>query len=205
MDTSTIILNAIRAWNDARTNATDIVNYLDTGNCFFFTPPSYAKGIGEMHVYPGVIEGNLIFFVIPAHYDNSKYHSTFEQYTTICPALWCLGGGRLPDHIARERIARWDDNYRDWASYQVDHTAHGIFQAFIVDEDDFEAEECQVHMGLRLNPIDPLLPDIADMIVCNKIDTQVFYDDFATVVPPYPPSAQSSEFYLLEMAIAPLG
>jgi hypothetical protein len=195
------IISAISKWNEIRFDAEKVIKQLEDGNCFFFSPSDYDDESQYIHAYPGIHDQWLTFFLIPAKYDTAEYRETFNQYVTVCPTMWNLSSGRIPDFIARERMHRWNTHYKAWAKIQVDETTDGIFQVFLIDREDFEVQECQVNMALREDYDNPLGHAIADMIVTNKTDTEVFYDDFSKAVPPYGPAAVVNDFFLLELAL----
>lgn len=196
------IISALSKWNELRFDSPKIIKRLEDGNCFAFSPSDFDDESQYIHAYPGIHDNWFTFFLIPAKYDTPDYRETFNQYVTVCPTIWNLSSGRIPDFIARERMHRWNTHYKTWAKKQIDDTADGIFQVFVINREDFEVQDCQVNLALREDAVDPLANAIADMIVTNKTDTEVFYDDFSKPAPPFNASAALQSFFLLELALA---
>ncbi len=198
--TNEVIKECINKWKDISRNGEALVTYFEQGNCFFFDINVYKKVevLEDIHAYPGIFDGRLIFMLIPSQYDNEAYADTISDYVTPSPVLWSLAGGRIPESMARDRIERWNKNYKVWTQKQA-ATTDGMFLAFKIDAEDFEMPDSQVNLALRKDPVDLLALSIADMVVTNKDESKVFYDDYATPVPPFSPSALSESFYLLSL------
>lgn len=199
--TNEAIKKCINKWKDVSRDGEALVSYFEQGNCFFFDINVYKKVevLEDIHAYPGIFDGRLIFMLIPSQYDNEAYADTISNYVTPSPVLWSYtGGGRIPEGVAKDRIERWNKDYKVWTPKQASST-DGMFLAFKIDAEDFEMPNSQVNMALRKDPKDPLALSIADMVVTNKDETKVFYDDFARPVPPYSPSAAPESFFLLQL------
>lgn len=195
MDTITIkqsIQNWIAIINDA-----DAVNekFLQ-GNCFNYDVSPDLLSDGQVHVYPGIFEGRLLFFVIPAQYDNENYEDVIGEYTAVCPIVFNLGGSHeISEPVAQARMLAWQDNYQTWVPQQI-ATIDGLFQAFVVDTVDFQAKKVIVSLALKTSVDKPEF--VADLIISNDMKDYISYDDFTHPVPPYGSAAMAKEnFYLL--------
>ena len=196
MDTTTI-KQSIANYTAIVKNAPALVTLYGQGNCFNYVLPT-AKELASslsIHAYPGIYEGNLHFFLIPAAYDVSTC-TDIGFHTQVCPVIWDLTSNRIPTKEAKARIKRWSDLYTTWIPQQVAST-NGMFQAFDIEVQDFEVKGVKVHLGLAGNTATPGVYT-ADLIVTNADLTAVYYDDFATPVPPYGAAATQSSFYLLQ-------
>ncbi|QYJ68485.1 hypothetical protein [Flavobacterium litorale] len=192
------IITAIHQWKNVSTDATTVVNYFRQGNSFSYSIPKYAQASVNIHIYPAIHHDMLVFLIIPADYDKVAHDLDFQDFTYISYPMWNVGNGTLPDREAVERIKRWNDHYEQWIPQQI-NTVDGIFRAFRIGRDDFQVKDTEINMALRKDPIDPLAHFIADLIVTNKEETRVFYEDLAEPVPPFSASAALSSFYLLTL------
>lgn len=201
--TKSEISAAIQLWKKyvSTKNNTELINLFVSagGNSFIYEVQTYPLPTDKLHMYPGVVVDKatkakkLCFFVIPKEYDNAGTVD-IQNYIKVCPVGNFLQGGQIPDPVAQERINRWANNYPTWIPWQ-NNKIDRVFLAFQVDRSDFEADSCNVTLGLTLDPD----PDRADLIVTNYMTQAVVYDDYSIPVPPYGPSATSASFYLLNM------
>jgi len=196
MDTTTI-KQSIANYTAIVKNAPALVTLYGQGNCFNYVLPSPKQLASSLsiHAYPGIYEGNLNFFLIPAAYDVSTC-SDINAHTQVCPVIWDLTSNRIPTKEAKARIKRWGDLYTTWIPQQVAST-NGMFQAFDIEVQDFEVKTVKLHLGLAGNTATPGVYT-ADLIVTNADQNVVYYDDFVTPVPPYGTAATQSSFYLLQ-------
>ena len=200
--TNSDIITSINKWNslvlskDPKAANTMVSLFQQGGNCFAYTLNQYSKECELLHLYPGIYKNELYFFVIPAEYDREEYKDDFSKYTTPCKVYFNLGSNQIPDTVAKARIDRWKDTYKSWIPAQA-KSAVGMFQAFTLEVGDFELKETIVTMGLLSDKSYAL--DTADLIVTNMDDSLVLYDDAAKVVPPYGPTALTTDFYLLSL------
>lgn len=197
MDTNTIKAS-IANWTAICNNSAQINYYFGQGDCFTYEHKNYSLPSANVHAYPGIYQGKLYFFLIPATYDNAAYSTTIAQYTTVCPIQTVLGGpsDRVSAAVAKQRIKAWDSNYNIWVPQQVNSSV-GIFKAFVIPTQDFEAQTSLVSLALKGNS-SAAGGFKADLIITNNLGTQIVYDDFVEPVPPYGPSIYAqSNFYLL--------
>jgi len=196
MLTLNTIIESLKAYEEIIADGQALVDFYAQGNCFIFDLPPYAGG-AAMHAYPGIHEDKLKFFVIPAEYDNADTEH-IAHYVTMHPIIWNLKNNRIPNHEARVIIDRWGNDYSTWIPAQVNHTSYGMFRAFAIPMSDFEIEQTQVNLALKHDEDDPALFK-ADIVVTNVESSAVYYDDYATPVPPYKASVLSTSFYLLSL------
>ena len=197
MDTNTIKAS-IANWTAICNNSAQLISYLGQGDCFMYDHVTYSLPSTHIHAYPGIYQGKLFFFLIPATYDNATYSATIAQYTTICPIQTVLGGAadRVTPAVAKARIKAWEGNYKTWVPQQVNGN-NGIFKVFVIPTQDFEAQTAQVSLALRASSA-AIGGFKADLIVTNNLGSQIVYDDFVEPVPPYGTSVYAqSRFYLL--------
>lgn len=200
--TNTDIISSINKWNslvsskdpDAADGMVSLFQH--AGNCFAYTLNEYSEKCELLHLYPGVYKNQLYFFVIPADYDKEEYKDVLYKFTTPCKVYLNLGSNQIPDGEAKARINRWKENYKSWIPEQAKAPV-GMFQAFVLEVGDFELNETVITMGLLSDKSYNL--DRADLIVTNQEDDLVLYDDAASVVPPFTPSATTNDFYLLSL------
>lgn len=199
MKDSDIILS-INKWTELvakkTTQSGDTIAQLfeNCGNCFTYALNEHSQTSQMLHVYPGIYDNKLYYFVIPEEYDNYNYSGSFHKYTTVCAVYYNLESNRIPECEAKERMKSWNHNYKTWIPEQVTSEV-GMFQVFTLDTADFEFEKTLVNMGLVSEKLGT--PDRADLIVTNIDDSKVVYDDYSVPVPPYGPAAVQSSFYLL--------
>lgn len=197
MDSNTIKAS-IANWTAIYNNSAQLISYLGQGDCFMYDHITYSLPSTHIHAYPGIYQGKLYFFLIPATYDNATYSATIAQYTTVCPTEFVVGGAadRVTSAVAKQRIAAWEKNYKTWVPQQV-ASSIGIFKVFVIPTQDFEAQSSQLSLALKVNSA-AVGGFEADLIVTNPIGTQLVYDDFVKPVPPYGTSVYAqSRFYLL--------
>ncbi|RZK63493.1 MAG: hypothetical protein EOO92_28715 [Pedobacter sp.] len=177
-----------------------MVDYFSQGNCFIFDKPDYIVNSNSLHVYPGIFQGALLFFVIPEEYDKQEYSTDIDKYVTVCPVSWRVAGTHtISASEANYRINLWIDDYETWVPAQA-NTADGVFLAFDVAVVDFEEETSEMILALKPNGQQGIAYD-ADLIVegMNPNSTKIKYDDYVKPVPPFPPSAAATSFYLLQI------
>lgn len=197
MDTLTI-KQCIQNWISIRENATLINEKFEQGNSFKYTRPSYFNPLEETHVYPGISEGDLVFFVIPAEYDSPAYENEIADYTVMCRAGFNVGGGsdhEITEAEAQARMWAWENYHEAWVPLQI-ATVDGIFEAFSVAGQDFESEEVVMTLGLKQS-LEEKQTFLADLVVTNEKKNVYVYDDYVQPVPPFSATALSNSFYLL--------
>lgn len=191
------IRDSIRAWSNIRDNSASLIGCFEQGNAFTFLLPSTATPSDVVHIYPAVFNEKLIFISILAQYDKPQYGSSIENFVEVSPVFWGLMNTRIPETEAKERMTRWNNDFRGWTQNQI-NTTYGIFSAFRVSAEDFEVPEVQVNLALKRTSLDPFVPSTADLIVINKLDGKILYDDFAEPVPPYNSLMPEQDFSLLQ-------
>ncbi|MFL9842848.1 hypothetical protein [Flavobacterium rhizosphaerae] len=204
--TRSAIIAAMHKWQRYKTDTKVIVNLFNAGNHFFYELPSDydITDSNYIHAYPGIMNGNLYFFLIPSQYDKPTCQNTFEQYTTACIVTNAVGGGQtMPAPEAQARIDRWILEYPTWIPEQIARP-DGIFMGFAIPRTDFGTigEQGTVYMALRPNDTAGD-PDIADMVIATTSSTgSLVYDDSSMPVPPFIPDPSpfsQSSFYLLSL------
>ncbi|MES2485532.1 MAG: hypothetical protein V4581_06235 [Bacteroidota bacterium] len=193
----TSILNSMKAYNLILGNSALLVDKFKQGSYFYFDLPSYASTSSNIHAYPGIHEGKLKFFLIPSNYDAHGVPH-IESYVTVCAVERNLEGNRIPDREAAALVSCWDSNYETWIPDEVTNSPYGMFQAFSIPMGDFEVTNTRVNLALK--PSATAVSSFqADIVVTNDAGSDVYYDDYATSVPPFSPSALSASFYLLSL------
>lgn len=191
---STTIIESLNNWKALNHDGLKLVHFLSQGNCFYYS--FKASSSESIHAYPGIHNGELKFFLIPAEYDSPEYADDIAQNVTVCPVIWSYGSNRLPESVAKERIKMWDEHYKTWVPQQA-ATNDGIFLAFNIQSQDFEVTDTQLNLALRHDDNPTRMK--ADMIVTNTSLSDVAYDDYAQPVPPYGLTASAESFYLLQL------
>ena len=197
MDINTIKA-AIQAWGAIHHNGSAMVQMFQQGNSFLYSLPNYAAGSPRVHVYPGIYQNNLLFFVIPSNYDSAQYAATINNYVTVCDARWFTSGthDRITFAEAHDRIERWHNHYHNWVPARA-NTVNGVFQAFSIPIQDFETTDVGMVLGLKLQ-LGETMDQKADMIVVNQMpNRKIYFDDFVRSVPPYGATENPSDFYLM--------
>lgn len=192
------IIESIRGWREIKDNSDEIIRYFEQGNAFSYSLPSGTSPTEDIHVYPGIYDKKLFFLTLLAKYDKPEYLATIANHVTVSPMEWSIMDTRIPESEAKERVARWNNDYRGWIQSQVT-TADGIFMAFNVKAEDFEVPNAKVNMALRRDSMNPFARSIADLIILNDDYGILNYDDYVTPVPPYNASALQSSFYLMSV------
>lgn len=192
------IKQSIASWTSTRGNANVLNKKFQQGNCFSYDVPPYADSSSNIHVYPGLFDGQLLFFVIPSEYDNEQYADDIDKYTVVCPAQNGLSGGHnITPTEAHARILAWEEHHVAWVQQKV-NTVDGIFQAFTISRQDFEADSVVMTLGLKNEP-KAVLSFGADLIVSNNMGADIVYDDFSRPIPPFSSTADVQSFYLLSV------
>jgi hypothetical protein len=197
MTTMQMIKEGIANWNNICHDGELLGTYFEQGNSFLYEAIDYPIPSPHFHAYPGIWEGQLLFFVIPSSYDKPEYEDTLNEYTQAYPVTWGLNGSHtLPDPIAEARMHRWTEHYKNWAKTEVKKPA-GMFKAFQVPADDFGSDYVQVVFGLQLVGHEGIMS--ADLI-CASVDAKAYvikYDDFTQPVPPFTATLTEDSFYML--------
>lgn len=191
------IIQSIQNWQLIKNDPEKLVSYFGQGNCFVYDLQSDLNDSHHLHVYPGIHEDQLNFFIIPENYDKPEYAETIEHHVEVRTAMWLLKSHQIDDLVARERIHLWEQNYPVWVPQQVE-TPEGIFLAFIISIQDFIEDQTDVILGLK--PVSNAEGNSlkADMIVSNYKPHHLVYEDFVQPVPPFGATSAISDFYLLE-------
>lgn len=150
------------------------------------------------HVYPGVEDNRLVFYIISSNFDNEKGYQDKAVIKSNSIALQATLP--IPDSEAVKRIALWQSTYEKWIDKQV-RTPENIFQAFFVPADDL-AFDTDVNVYFALAE-DKDKPDVieADLIISRSADS-LRVDKFFDLVRPVPPfkpidGMDQVSFYLL--------
>lgn len=193
--TTTMIKDAMNLWRDKIVNDIDyVVGLFENKAAFYYTKQTVADSV-QVHMYPGIYDRELYFFVIPDKYDNSAYSADFNRYTQVCKVNLVLGGNEISSLVAIERMNAWKNNYRTWLPQQS-LTTDGVFQVFAVDQIDFAEGSNKVNMALNATLGNPT-GFLADLITYDTVQTTKVYEDYVHAIPPMGPSALITNYYLL--------
>jgi hypothetical protein len=190
------ITKCIKDYKDLLVDSTALVDLFAQGNCFLYELPENVAGSDAIHAYPVIFEGNLVFLTIPSKYDTEDYAANINDYVTPYPAMWNLTTNRIPQKEARILIDAWGNDYSTWIPAKCTET-DAMFRVFSIPMSDFEIAETQVNLALKPDAETPVTFN-ADIVVTNREQSDVYYDDFAKPIPPYPLNATES-FYLLTL------
>lgn len=197
MDEQTI-LDSITKWKDISHNGPELLNYLAQGSCIFYTYYNVHQS-HEIHAYPGIYEDKLYFFMIPAAYDNEAHKDTFSNYTEVClvsPVPYA-GSHTIEDTDAMLRMERWEQHYESWVPKQAE-SEQGIFLAFNISVEDIEVPDVLINLALKVHPENESI-FMADLIITNRTESRVYFDDYTTPVPPFSAVLTPQSFYLLQL------
>lgn len=218
------IKQALQNWEEARSSTPQMIETLSQGNGFHLRTPTIEPPVGDdefLHVYPGIFEGRLKFFIIPQDRD------TVEQYHSpkgILPFIEIqdvqqlqdpdfpnnnLGDSEIPWQIAERRIDHWNNQRDPWIAETVPSHV-GIYQAFAVPMQDLTGETLySTYFSLSGS----VLPEFkADLVLWDHETNTLVppaknygYGFFDTVrpVPPFGGQVPLSSFFLLELATVP--
>lgn len=191
------VRTAIANWKEAaEKDVNAIIKGFEKGNCFYFDRPKDLPERGVVHIYPGLMDTQIYFFVIPQEYDNAAYADSWEKYMQGYEVTWNLAGNRIPEEEARTRVVFWDEGHEEWLP--AAQKAGGIFLVFTIENIDFEVEKSIVNMALRKD-VNFETDFVADMIVTNVDNTAVYYDDFGKPCPPICNASAMQGYYLLSL------
>lgn len=205
--TRTEIIDALHAWEALRSRDTDLINIFGQGDSFIYKLSGSVTSASEyIHAYPGIdSDSKLVMILIPSEFDTEDYDTNFNEYASVelvvprgvAPEgnpVSSTGNNRITDTDAEDRIDLWNNDYATWIPRQTS-TTDGIFQAFAIPVDSFEADETQILFSL--DPSTTL--EKAELIVLNKTTAAEYYDDFIKSVPPFGSVLPLSSFYLLSL------
>lgn len=210
--TETLALNQISAalteWNNARNSngLQQMLDWLNQGNMFYFQPdmtnqPVPGQNKAYVHVYPGVMNGMLKFFVISAYYDRAEFASTIEEHIQVCNIAEATPGSNnslvMPTELALSRIDNWDVHHNHWIAENIS-TEDSIFQAFCVPQSDtITSIQNSAFLALKGDQNGP--EDFSAELIIEGSEN-LFFDTVAPV-PPFLESGHLSEesFYLLDL------
>lgn len=179
-----------------------LVTLFEQGNCFAYNPSLLSEETTHVHAYPGIFEGQLHFFMIPAEYDNKDSYNdgsmaTNTQVCLVFDSSKLASSQRIPFYVAQARINNWLDNYTTWIPAEVS-SEYGMFKAFDIRKEDFESEDDLVFLGLEQDK-EATSGFVPDLIVANPDNASavVVFDDFVEPVPPFNSTQQMESFYIL--------
>lgn len=140
-----------------------------------------------VHAYPGIHNGQLVFFVISAYLD-SPNTVNIENYVQVCPIATgtptaTSTTGNIPVSEALMRIDAWNTGHNAWLQANIAAT-DSIFQCYIIPQND-TATGNQHNAFLALNS-DSGAPGgaIADAIIEDIGSGQLVYMDTVDFIPP---------------------
>ena len=184
------------------TDSTLLVTLFEQGNCFAYDSSLLTTSTISVHAYPGIFEGQLYFFMIPAEYDNKD---SFIDGSMAANTQGCLvfnssklsSSHRIPFYVAQARINNWQDHYTTWIPAEVS-SSYGMFKAFDILTEDFESIDDIVFLGLEEDK-DVTSGYVPDLVIANPNNASavVVFDDFVEPVPPFNSTEQMESFYIL--------
>lgn len=205
------ITAAMQAYADQRnTNGTNTMKgWYSNLNAFPYTRDNNNQPIppdteAYVHLYPGIVNNELIFFVISAYKDVST-NTNIANDVELCATTWINPGPpssssasapdqSMPKKDALPLIQNWINNYKPWISKNIG-TTNSIFQGFKLPQ--MDSSYGNTHNAiLALHENSSAVGVIADVVVQDIDGQSVEYFDTAVPVPPFPPGV--GEFYLYE-------
>ncbi|HEX8562721.1 MAG TPA: hypothetical protein VF676_07055 [Flavobacterium sp.] len=196
------IVNCLKKWDQIRSNATDVVQYLGTGNHFQLQRDKPTAS--NLHAYPGIgtEDDALYFFILSANADKVGSEIDLFNAITVCKLESSPGNGHeISDVVARKRIANWDKDFSKWAIDQIDkqQQTQGIFKAFNIPSDyAVQNTKYSVFLGLKEDSRSVTGYD-ADLITCDTSKSSIVFYDTVRPVPPFDVTIPQSSFYLLSL------
>jgi len=190
------ITQSLKNWEAIRQNPAQLTLYLKQGTYFNVSFPEGAE-YDVVHAYPGIDNGWLTYFVIPAMYDKPTCVN-IQDYVQICPIMPAPLGQEIPEPEAKQRMTNWDDDMEQWIKKQV-LTPEGMYQAFAIPGDDFQSTDYHIFLALRTAV--NATGYVADLIIDDEsglTNASAFFDTVRPV-PPFKPYKKSA-FYLLTLA-----
>lgn len=182
--TMEVMLTAMRNWQNILKDSVALEQYLSQGHYFTYTVVDKSE---FLHAYPGILNGIMVFFVMPAIYDVPMASTAKIMLNTqTCPLISEYGSGsEIDPTIAKLRISAWEEHYQTWIPQQV-NTVDGMFQAFVIPSKQLNADTYTVYMALAINDaVNPNPFYRADLILTNSLN--VTYYDTVRPVPPFKP------------------
>jgi hypothetical protein len=190
------ITAAMQAYADQRnTNGTNTMKgWYNNRNAFAYTRDNNNQPIppateAYIHVYPGIVNSQLVFFVISAEKDVST-NTNIKNDVETCATTWI-------DPSSTTGLAQlahyWENNYKAWISNNITT----IFQAFQIPQSD--SSYGTTHNAILALKSDSSATGVLADVVVQDIDGQAIqYFDTARPVPPFPGGGGLTEadFYL---------
>jgi hypothetical protein len=191
------ITAAMQAYADQRnTNgANTMKGWYTNKNAFPYTRDNNNQPIppateAYIHVYPGIVSGTLVFFVISAYKDVSSNASSIAGDVEVCATTWIDPSSNTG---LAELTHYWANNYKPWISNNITT----IFQAFRIPQSD--SSYGTTHNAILALKSDSSATGVVSDVVVQDIDGQTIeYFDTAMPVPPFPGGGglSESDFYL---------
>lgn len=192
------ITQAMQAYSNLRnSNGTSTMKSLfNNKNAFNYTRDTNNPTDGYVHVYPGVSNNTLVFFVISANKDVSG-NSNIENDIQVCASSW-VNPGPNTQSTYMTYVQNWINNYDAWIGNNIG-TTNSIFQAFALPQVDSSFGNQHIGiLGLTQNSNAAGVP--ADIVVQDSDSSQYVYYDNALPVPPFGGGVSAaSAFYLLSL------
>lgn len=217
------IQEAISEWytlNDYVYEATDLLNQ---GTCFSINTNILQDGQsnGQLHAYPGIVEGKLKAFLIHEDMDTEIVFNTqgasISNHIYVQELEWLDQAmmGRLENAAvtstdpsitpaqAREHILRWNLTKQSWINQQINQT-EGLFEVFVIPAEGVDSNASPY--GIFALKADATMGYVADLIVWNDDQNPQSsavngtLHDLSNTHPPFP--LDRSNFYLLNSAIS---
>jgi hypothetical protein len=162
-----------------------------------------------MHVYPGIVNNELYFFVLPSGKDKSTI-STSEIFSSIqqCPIQTLTLnnnsnglGAPISPLVAQQRVSDWANYNQNWINANIG-TSNSIFSVFSIPQDDITtgAPSFKTFLALEANSSAPG-GYLSDILLEEVIDGNTAYYDTAFGYPPFAstPGRTANDFYLLSL------
>ncbi|MGQ3014855.1 MAG: hypothetical protein ACT6QS_14185 [Flavobacteriales bacterium] len=194
-------VNAIREWLVICKNKELIRSVIGKHSSYFQTDTPINE---DMHMYPGIIAGELYMFLIPAAQDKADFIDTRAIQKYSLKKGDASGPTAITDKEASKRIALWEDKWEVWLN-DVTYT-EGVFQAFYVPKPTKDISQpisgFTIFLSLTQNEMQRYK---AGLVLGNiSVTSQVYYFDTVRLVPPFKPKHHpplvSETFHLLELA-----
>ncbi len=202
------ITSALSNWKQARNQQglNVIQNFFNQVNMFNFQPdptnqPVNGQSEAYVHFYPGIENGNFVFFAISACYDTPQHQNNIQNYVQKCNLGFgqpqpATAVGNINWQEASARMTRWATNKNPWLAANITK----IYQAFCMPQND--GTQGTTHNAFfALKDASSIQDMVADLIIEDVKNATIAYFDTIAPIPPYPPSGHLAEsnFYLLSL------
>lgn len=194
-------VNAIREWLVLCKDRKRIYSVIYNHNHYFQTDTLINE---DMHMYPGIIAGELYMFLISAEHDKADCENPRDIRKHSLKKGDASGPTGITDKEAIKRIALWECKWEVWLNDVTD--TEGVFQAFYVPKPTKDISQpisgFTIFFSLTENEMQHYE---AGLVLGNiSVTSEVFYFDTVRLVPPFKPKHHPpllhETFHLLELA-----